>query len=108
MLSKELIIRVNKCVLVLSENELMGALAAKPELFESAIKRGKGLLRAQNVERRQNTLDRWAVFEALSGNPKYLNSEVAHAVETINMTELREGVIEFLLTRLQEKQSSNF
>lgn len=106
-MSKELVIKVNKCTLVLTESELMNALAAKPDVFKSAIKRGKGLLRAQNVERRECMLDRWAVFEALSDNPKYMNSEFIHAVESMSAAELREGVCEYLLTMLHKNQQNN-
>lgn len=103
-MSKEVVIKVNKCVLVLSESELIGALAAKPELFQKAIKRGKGLLRSQSVERRQNIIDRWAVYEALSGNIKYLNPDIVHGIEAMSTNELREGVCEFLLTKQREGQ----
>lgn len=103
MSDNQIVVKVNKCTLVLYENELMGALVAKPELFQKAIKRGKSLLRAQDVERQKNMLDRWAVFEALRGNPKYLNSEVIHAIETVSTKELREGVIEYIL----QKQRGN-
>jgi hypothetical protein len=101
-LSKELVIRVNKCVLVMSENELMGALAAKPEIFQNAIRRGKGLLRAQNVERRQYQVDRWQLYEWLKGDR--IPENAASLIESMSIQELREGTIEFLLTKQREAQ----
>ncbi len=88
-------IKVDKCCLVLSQAELMNCLTAKPELFEQAISRGKGLQRAQAVECRLNQIDRWQLYEWLKGNR--IPGDVASLVETMNTTELREGVIEFLL-----------
>lgn len=104
---KEVVIKLTKCTLVLTEPEIMSALAAKPDVFQKAIKRGKGLLRAQNVERKQCQVDRWAVFEALNSNPKYLSSDFIHAVESMSVTELREGVCEYLLTMLHKNHRDN-
>lgn len=52
-MAKDVVIQVCKCVLVLPENELMSCLAAKPVIFQAAIKRGKGYLRAAKVQRWQ-------------------------------------------------------
>ena len=90
-------IKADKCCLVVSQAELMNCLAAKPELFKRAISRGKGLRRAQSVERRLNHVDRWQLYEWLKGNR--IPADVASLVETMNTTELREGVIEFLLMK---------
>ena len=49
----ELHIRVNKCLLVLSESELMKCLSAKPDIFQEAIRRGKGYIRAEKTKRWQ-------------------------------------------------------
>lgn len=104
-MSKEIVVKLTKCTLVMSESELMGALAAKPELFESAIKRGKGLLRAQTAERRQYQVDRWVVYEWLQGNRVPENA--ASLIESMCVTELREGVCEYLLTILHKNQRDN-
>lgn len=49
----QLIIKAKKCTLVLEEAELMACLAAKPDIFEKAIQRGKGLLRSEKTKRWQ-------------------------------------------------------
>lgn len=100
-MSREIIIRVSKCMLVISEVELMNALAAKPDVFEKAIRRGKSLLRSQSAERRQNQVDRWRVYEWLKGHR--IPDNAASLVESMAAGELREGVIEFLL----QKQRGN-
>lgn len=48
-MSKEIIIKLTKCTLVLYENELWNGL--KPEVLVQAIKRGKGYLRAEKVQK---------------------------------------------------------
>jgi hypothetical protein len=47
----QLIIKVSKCTLVLEESELMKCMAAKPDIFQAAIRRGKGFLRAEKVRK---------------------------------------------------------
>jgi len=47
----QLIIRVSKCTLVLEETELMKCLAREPDIFQKAIKRGKGYLRAEKTRK---------------------------------------------------------
>ena len=94
---KVLTIKVDKCCLVLSQAELMNCLTAKPDIFKRAIGRGKGILRAQASERRNNRVDRWQVYEWLNGNG--VPAGVASLVETMNKNELQEGVIEYLLAK---------
>jgi hypothetical protein len=101
-LSREIIIKVSKCTLVLTETELMNALASRPEIFQNAIRRGKGLLRAQNVERRQYQVDRWQLYEWLKGNR--IPEDVSSQIESMGVSELKEGAIEFLLTKQREAQ----
>lgn len=100
---KEVTIKLTKCTLVLTEPEIINALAAKPEVFQSAIKRGKGLLRAQTAERRENQVDRWKLYEWLQGNR--IPENTASLVESMAVGELREGCIEFLLLRQREVQT---
>lgn len=45
----EIQIRVNKCLLILSEHELMQCLTAKPEIFKKAVGRGKAYKRCERV-----------------------------------------------------------
>ena len=42
-------IRLTKTTLVLTEAEILKAVGAFPELFKEAVKRGKGLLRAEKA-----------------------------------------------------------
>ncbi len=69
-------------------------LALKPDVFQRAIVRGKGLLRAQSTERRQNQIDRWQLYEWLKGN--CLAKDCIPLVETMSSSELREGCLEYL------------
>lgn len=101
-MSKEITIKLTKCVLVIQECELMNALASRPELFEKAIRRGKGLLRAQNVERREYQVDRYMLYEWLKGNR--IPDNAASLIETMSTAELKEGVIEYILTKRREAQ----
>ena len=45
---KDIIIKCTKMILVMTEAELLNSLS--PDLFEKAIKRGKGYKRSQRVE----------------------------------------------------------
>lgn len=96
-------IKVTNSLLVLKENELMQCLALKPDVFESAIKRGKGRIRASSASNRQvksnaQGFDRWQLYELLKGN-RNLDETAISWIEGMNSAELREGVIEFLLSR---------
>lgn len=93
---KELILKVTKATLVITEGELMQCLSAKPEVFEKAIGRGKGLIRAQtNAKRQKSLMNRWQLYEALKGN--WIVDDVPKAIETMPIEELREGCIEYLM-----------
>lgn len=96
-MSKQLVIPCSRMVLVLNEGELIKGL--KPETLELGIKKGKGYRRAAACEKRHAQLDRWTVYEMLKQNPRYLTGENINAIETMSVTELREGCLEFLLTK---------
>jgi hypothetical protein len=51
-------IRLKKYRLFLTEQELQSLLARDPELWATAIRRGKGVLRARAAARRQRGVDR--------------------------------------------------
>lgn len=51
-MAKDIVVQVNKCVLVISENELMKCLARETDIFKRAISRGKAFKRTQNVGNR--------------------------------------------------------
>jgi hypothetical protein len=53
-MAKELIIKITKATLVLTENELLFGL--RPDILEKAIRRGMGYRRTETVERRQATI----------------------------------------------------
>lgn len=57
-MAKELVIKVSKCIVILTEAELMACLAAKPEVFKRAIGRGKGYRRAMSTEKRLKQCER--------------------------------------------------
>lgn len=99
-MSKQLIIPCSRMVLVLDEGDLINGL--KPEALERGIRQGKGYKRVATCEKRQVQVDRWTVYEMLKQNPKYLTPENIQAVESMGITELREGCIEFLLTKLRK------
>ncbi len=46
-------IKLTRCLLVVTETELQRLLARDPELWQKAMHRGKGLLRARQAERRK-------------------------------------------------------
>lgn len=94
-MNKQLIIPCSRMILVLDENELVNSL--KPETLEKGLRQGKGYKRACESERRQAHVDKWQVYEWLKGNRVPENA--ASLIETMSIKELREGVIEFLLSR---------
>lgn len=102
-MSKQLVIPCTKMILVLNENELIEGL--KQETLLRGIKQGKGYKRAAACERRQGQVDRWRLYEWLKGNR--LTKECIPLVETMSIRELREGVIEYLLSLLQKRQGVN-
>lgn len=46
-------IRMQRCLLCLTERELLALLAREPELWALALKRGKGALRAEKARQRK-------------------------------------------------------
>lgn len=51
-MNKWLNIKVSRCLLVISEQELNGLLAKDPELWKTALKRGKAFSRAAQTRER--------------------------------------------------------
>lgn len=51
-MTKELNIKVTKCILVITEQELLSLLGKDPDLWRTAIKRGKARLRGDNARQR--------------------------------------------------------
>ncbi len=94
-MNKQLVIPCSRMILILNEGELIQGL--KPETLEKGIRQGKAYKRAAECERRQVQVDRWQVYEWLKGNKAPENA--ASIIETMSVMELREGVIEFLLSR---------
>lgn len=103
MKAKKLEIQLSRCLLILTERELMQCLTLKPEIFEAAIGRGKGKLRAESRKRRQlkynaRGFDRWNLYEILKSNEK-VDNEIVQWIQGMDVNELREGIIEWLLVR---------
>lgn len=98
-MSKELTIPCSSMVLVIDESELIKTLPY--EMLLKAISRGKGLKRSIAVSKRDNKgFDRWQLYEALKGN-RIQDDGIIQAVEVMPVVELREGCIEYLLSRRQ-------
>ncbi len=102
-MAKTLEIKLTKCLLVLTEQELMQCLALKPDVFEVAIGQGKSRIRHETAVKRQlrtnaEGFDRWRLYEVLRDNFE-ANNDVLNWVLGMNEEELREGVIEFLIAR---------
>lgn len=95
-MSKQLVIPCSRMVLVLNESDLINGL--RPEALEKGIKQGKGYRRAAESERRQEPVDRWRLYEWLKGN--HLDGDITGMVETMSARELREGVMEYLSTKI--------
>lgn len=97
-------IRLPKMILILTEHELLKALAAAPDVFRKAIGRGKAEQRATDNSRRQaKGFDRWALYEALKGNR--FDSQTIKWVFGMNAEECKFGVVEFLEYRMRENRS---
>lgn len=94
-MSKQIIIPCSRMTLVLNEGDLIKGLDS--ETLKKGIRQDKAYKRAANCERRQAQVDRWQVYEWLKGNRVPENA--VSLIETMNVKELREGVIEFLLSR---------
>jgi len=107
MVSKDTIVKLSKCTLVLPETDLIGCLSLKPDIFEQAIKRGKGLRRSESAKQRQlrgniSNFDRWALFEVLKHNIS-IDAITIQLIEGMPANELREGVTEFLLAQTRSR-----
>lgn len=101
---KNLQIQMSKCLLILSEQELLECLTLKPELYKIGIGRGKGKLRAESERNRvlknnARGFDRWKLYELLKYSDKKVDNDLIRIIEGMDATELREGLIEWLLTR---------
>lgn len=94
-MSKQIVIPCSRMILVLNESELISGLNS--ETLEKGIRQGKSYRRAAECERRQAQVDRWQLYEWLKGNR--IPENAASIIETMSAKELREGVIEFLLSR---------
>ena len=96
-MNKQLIIPCSRMTLVMDESELIGKLSA--DLLQTSMKKGKRYLRAQAAAKRNGAgFDRWTLYETLKGNRR-IDDVIIKAVESMPVTELREGVIEYLMIR---------
>ena len=56
-MAKYLTIKITKCTLVMTEQELLDLLARDPDLYRQVIKRGKGQLRYEQRNKRQRSAE---------------------------------------------------
>ncbi len=96
-MNKQLIIPCTKMVLVLDEGELIRGMPT--DILQKAILKGKGFRRAETTAKRgMQGFNRWELYETLKGTRK-LDDLLIKSIETMPAAELREGVIEYLLTQ---------
>lgn len=53
-MAKYLVIRVSRCIVVLTEEEFMSLMSTNPDLFKTSLKRGKGYMRYKQQQKRQH------------------------------------------------------
>lgn len=95
---KQLQIQMSKCILVLYENELY---QLPRDILVKGLQRGKGLKRTiANDKRQAQAFDKWELYEVLKQN-RTIDDDTIRYVEVIPESELREGVIEYLLMKKQ-------
>jgi hypothetical protein len=51
---REIKIHLPRCVVVLTANEVLALLQERPDIWQEGLKRGKGLLRARQAEKREH------------------------------------------------------
>lgn len=92
-------VKMSKCSLFLTEEEILSLLAKNQALWIKAIGRGKAFLRNKTTKKREaRGFDRWMLYECFKGNRLIDNSDIV-SIENMDVKELREGVIEWLLSR---------
>jgi hypothetical protein len=95
----EVIIKLKRCTLILSENDLF---KLPDDVIKKAIGKGKARQRALANENRQAGIDRWQVYEWLKGYKVPENA--ASLIESATAKEVKEGCIEYLSMKSRTKQ----
>ena len=91
-------IKMSKCGLFLTEGEILSLLAKNKELWIKSIDRGKAFLRNKADRRREaRGFDRWMLYELFKGK-RLLDDNAISSLENMDIKELREGVLEWLLS----------
>lgn len=92
-------VKMSKCSLFLTEEEIISLLAKNQALWIKAIGRGKAFLRNKTARKRDvRGFDRWMLYELFKGNRPITDCDIT-SIENMAVTELREGVIEWLLSK---------
>jgi hypothetical protein len=92
-------VRMSKCSLFFTEEEIVSLLTKNKELWIKAIGRGKAFLRNKTARKRESrNCDRWMLYELFKGNRPIDDSAIS-SLENMDVKELREGVLEWLLSR---------
>ncbi len=92
-------VKMSKCSLFFTEEEIVSLLAKNKELWIKGIGRGKAFLRNKAARKREALgFDRWMLYELFKGNRPIDDSAIS-SLENMDVKELREGVIEWLLAK---------
>jgi hypothetical protein len=101
-MDKPIEIKLNRCTLIIYENELIKMLAANPELFRKASGRGKAAQRADTTARRQSEgFDSCKLYRELKSDSP--DAMTLQWVSGMNADEIREAVTEFLQSKITAK-----
>lgn len=101
---KNIEIKLSKCMIAISEKDLMECLYSKPQILEQAIKQGKYNTRHTQTKNRQlarnaENFDRWQLYEILKANNIKIDDKAIKWIQGMDQAELREAIIEYLLAR---------
>lgn len=92
-------VKMPRYSLFFTEEEILSLLAKEQELWAKAIGRGKALLRNETARKREDRdFNRWEVYELLKGTMP-IDDITIQQVERMDVRELREGIIEYLLVK---------
>jgi hypothetical protein len=93
---EDIYIKTQRQLLILPEKDLMMCLTLRPDLYQSAISRGKGYKRAQTAAKRNaEGFDRWQLYEALKVC-RSIDKDTLSWISGMDTREMREGLIEYL------------
>ena len=92
-------VKMPKCSLFFTEEEVISLLAKDQELWRRAIDRGKAFLRNEASRKQESRgFNRWMLYELFKWN-RPIDETAIEGVANMDEKELREGVIEILLLK---------